>query len=96
MSKLKKMLAVPSNNYFKLFLFSCFCFLLTNCSEKSATNDLGTFENEKEAYEFTKNTLKFISEECNNGMESATYINEFEKTKLTIFKNPSHEEINRP
>jgi hypothetical protein len=71
-------------------------FLGLCCQKTERKSELGTFKNPEEAYEYTTKTLSFISNICNTGIKSATYINEYEKAKLTIFKNIQHEEIIHP
>ena len=48
--------------------------------------DLGTFDNPEEAFAATQKALLMVSEQVNVGMESVTYLEEYEKTKKTIFK----------
>lgn len=91
---------LPSRFFVKLLVLICFGCLLTHSCQKKLTNkesELGTFDNAEEAFAFTKQTLDFISKECNNGMKNATYkVNEYEQVKSKIFKNKNHEEINHP
>jgi hypothetical protein len=48
--------------------------------------DLGTYDNPEEALIETHKALLMISEQVNIGMESVVYLEEYEKTKKTIFK----------
>ena len=48
--------------------------------------DLGTYDNPEEAFEATQKALLMVSEQVNIGMESVIYLEEYEKTKKTIFK----------
>ena len=48
--------------------------------------DLGTYDNPEEAFIATQKALLMVSEQVNIGMESVAYLNEYEKTKKTIFK----------
>ncbi|WP_291138713.1 hypothetical protein [Flavobacterium sp. UBA7663] len=48
--------------------------------------DLGTYDNPEEAFEATQKALLMVSEQVNIGMESVVYLEEYEKTKKTIFK----------
>ena len=48
--------------------------------------DLGTFDNPEEAFAATQKALLMVSEQVNIGMESVEYLEEYEKTKKTIFK----------
>jgi hypothetical protein len=48
--------------------------------------DLGTFDNPEEAFAATHKALLMVSEQVNVGMESVVYLEEYEKTKKTIFK----------
>jgi hypothetical protein len=49
-------------------------------------DDLGTYDNPEEAFAATQKALLMVSEQVNIGMESVVYLEEFEKTKKTIFK----------
>ena len=48
--------------------------------------DLGTYDNPEEAFAATQEALLMVSEQVNIGMESVVYLEEYEKTKKTIFK----------
>lgn len=48
--------------------------------------DLGTFDNPEEAFAASHKALLMVSEQVNVGMESVVYLEEYEKTKKTIFK----------
>ena len=48
--------------------------------------DLGTYDNPEEAFAATHKALLMVSEQVNVGMESVVYLEEYEKTKKTIFK----------
>ena len=48
--------------------------------------DLGTYDNPEEAFAATQKALLLVSEQVNSGMESVVYLEEYEKTKKTIFK----------
>ena len=48
--------------------------------------DLGTYDNPEEAFAATHKALLMVSEQVNIGMESVVYLEEYEKTKKTIFK----------
>ena len=48
--------------------------------------DLGTYDNPEEAFVATQKALLLVSEQVNTGMESVVYLEEYEKTKKTIFK----------
>ena len=48
--------------------------------------DLGTYDNPVEAIAATQKALLMVSEQVNIGMESVVYLEEYEKTKKTIFK----------
>ena len=47
---------------------------------------LGTYDNPEEAFAATQKALLMVSEQVNIGMESVVYLEEYEKTKKTIFK----------
>lgn len=82
------------NRYLIAFWMLLFIFL--SCNNSIDNEDLGTFSHPEDAYDYTVKTLNFISETCNNGIESATYLNEYENTKQTIFKNIDHEKNIQP
>jgi hypothetical protein len=48
--------------------------------------DLGTYDNPEEAFAATQKALLMVSEQVNIGIESVVYLEEYEKTKKTIFK----------
>jgi hypothetical protein len=49
-------------------------------------DDLGTYDNPEEAFAASQKALLMVSEQVNIGMESVVYLEEYEKTKKTIFK----------
>lgn len=55
---------------------------------KSVPNDqnLGSFNSPEEAFLATQKALVLVSKEINIGIESVAYLQEYEKTKKTIFK----------
>lgn len=55
-------------------------------SNSNKDENLGTYSNPEEAFVATQNALNMISEEMNKGKEGIAYLNEYEKTKKTIFK----------
>ena len=48
--------------------------------------DMFTTDNPEEAFAATQKALLMVSEQVNIGMESVVYLEEYEKTKKTIFK----------
>jgi len=48
--------------------------------------DLGSFEDPEIAFRETQKALAMLSENVNVGIQSLEYVNEYEKTKKTIFK----------
>lgn len=48
--------------------------------------NLGTFDNPEEALVETHKALQLVANNLNSGMESVSYLDEYEKTKKTIFK----------
>ncbi len=52
----------------------------------SASNDLGTFENPEVAFKETQKALQLLSKNVNVGIESVSYLNEFQDSKNLIFK----------
>ncbi len=67
-----------------LLAFSFFIYF-TFYKNKDEEN-LGTFANAEQAMQETHKALLMVSENLNIGIENALYINEYEKTKKTIFK----------
>ena len=55
---------------------------------KSVPNDqdLGSYNSPEEAFLATQKALVLVSKEINIGIESVAYLQEYEKTKKTIFK----------
>jgi hypothetical protein len=49
--------------------------------------DLGTYNSPEDAFAATQKALLMVSEQVNIGMESVVYLEEYEKTKKTIFKS---------
>lgn len=49
-------------------------------------DNLGTFDNPELAFIETHKALQLVSTNINSGMESVLYLEEYEKTKKTIFK----------
>jgi len=49
-------------------------------------NDLGTFDSPEAAFEATQKALSMLSKNVNVGIESVSYINEFQSSKELIFK----------
>jgi hypothetical protein len=58
----------------------------TYLHQPEETNDLGTYESPEEAFEATQKALSMLSKNVNVGIESVTYINEFQNSKELIFK----------
>lgn len=52
----------------------------------SKQEDLGTFKSPEEAFVATHNALQLVANNINSGMESVSYLEEYENTKKTIFK----------
>lgn len=48
--------------------------------------DLGTYSDPETAFRETQRALNMLSENVNTGMGSLEYLNEYEKSKQTIFK----------
>lgn len=57
-------------------------------SNQQPTNssDYGTYDNPEKALEETQRALALVSEHLNTGIESVSYINEYENSKNKIFK----------
>lgn len=54
--------------------------------DANQSEDLGTYSDPEEAYVETQKALEMLSKEVNQGVESVAILNEYEKTKKTIFK----------
>lgn len=65
-----------------LFGLATFYFYLSEPKHE----DLGTYDNPEEAFAATHKALLMVSKQVNVGMESVVYLEEYEKTKKTIFK----------
>lgn len=50
------------------------------------SNDLGTYDSPEAAFEATQKALSMLSKNVNVGIESVSYINEFQSSKELIFK----------
>ncbi len=61
-------------------------FYVYNTSFASSNEDLGTFDNPEMAFKETQKALDLISTNVNTGIESMSYINEFEQSKNKVFK----------
>ena len=58
----------------------------TYLHQPQKTNDLGTYESPEAAFEATQKALSLLSKNVNVGIESVSYINEFQNSKELIFK----------
>ena len=61
-------------------------FIFYNNSEPKKSQDLGTFDNPEMAYQQTQKALELLSQNVNVGIESVSYINEYQNSKNLIFK----------
>jgi hypothetical protein len=59
-------------------------FYLQNNTPKQ--ENLGTFDSPEEAFVETHKALQLVANNINSGMENVSYLEEYEKTKKTIFK----------
>jgi hypothetical protein len=50
------------------------------------TSEYGTYDNPEKALEETERALALVAEHLNTGIESVSYINEYENSKNKIFK----------
>jgi len=57
----------------------------TYLHQPEETKDLGTYESPEAAFEATQKALSMLSKNVNVGIESVSYINEFENSKKLIF-----------
>jgi hypothetical protein len=64
-------------------LLSTFYFLN---QQPEHSKDLGTFDSPELAFQETQKALELLSQNVNTGVESMSYINEYNKTTKTIFK----------
>lgn len=55
-------------------------------NNQNTSKDLGTFSSPEEAFLETQKALHMVSLEVNKGVKSMEVLNEYEKTKKTIFK----------
>lgn len=55
-------------------------------SNKTAKDDLGTFNDPELAFRETQKMLSLLSEQVNFGIENVLYIQEYEDSKSLIFK----------
>jgi hypothetical protein len=58
----------------------------TYLHQPEESSDLGTYESPEAAFEATQKVLSLLSENVNVGIESLSYINEFQNSKELIFK----------
>jgi len=67
-------------------LFGIATFMYTNTTEKpKQLSDLGTYDNPEEAFAETQKALELVSQKLNVGIESVSYINEYETAKNRVF-----------
>jgi hypothetical protein len=59
----------------------------TYLHQPKESNDLGTYESPEEAFAATQKALSLLSKNVNVGIESVSYINEFQNSKELIFKS---------
>ena len=59
----------------------------TYLHQPQESNDLGTYESPEEAFAATQKALSLLSKNVNVGIESVSYINEFQNSKELIFKS---------
>jgi hypothetical protein len=58
----------------------------TYLHQPESSDDLGTYESPEAAFEATQKALSLLSKKVNVGIESVSYINEFQNSKELIFK----------
>lgn len=61
-------------------------FYVYNNSFASSNEDLGTFDSPEMAFKETQKALDLLSKHVNTGIESMSYINEYQQSKDKIFK----------
>lgn len=61
-------------------------FAYQNLGSQSAPEDLGTYDNPELAMKETQKALDLLSGHFNKGVESVSYINEYEQSKDLVFK----------
>jgi uncharacterized protein HemX len=61
-------------------------FLYFNNREAKLDQDLGTYDNPEIAFQETQKALQLLSQNVNVGIESVSYITEYENSKNLIFK----------
>ena len=61
-------------------------FAYQNLNSQSTDEDLGTYDNPELAMKETQKALDLLSGHFNKGVESVSYINEYEQSKELVFK----------
>lgn len=61
-------------------------FTVMNTQEQPAKQDLGTYEDPEVAFRETQKALNMLSKNVNVGVSGMEYIEEYEKSRKTIFK----------
>lgn len=68
-------------------LFGVVTFFTNNMALQEPQNELGSYETPEEAFRETQKALALLSENVNTGMESVSYLQEYENAKNKVFKN---------
>ncbi len=68
-------------------LFGVVTFFTNNMALQESQNELGSYETPEEAFRETQKALALLSENVNTGMESVSYLQEYENAKNKVFKN---------
>lgn len=66
-----------------VLLFSMFTFL----NQQTSQEELGTYNDPEIAFKETQKALNMLSKNVNVGVNSVNYLEEYEKSKKTIFKH---------
>ena len=67
-------------------LFGVGTFAYNNLESQAAPEELGTYDNPELAMKETQKALDLLSGHFNKGVESVSYINEYEQSKDLVFK----------
>ncbi len=91
--KSTKNIVLPMNKRWKYTFFGIAASIVVLLSislyywnRNSEIDDLGTFKTPEEAFVETHKALNLVSKNINSGMKNVQYLEEYDKTKKTIFK----------
>ncbi len=67
-------------------LFGMVTFFMINTNETVTQNELGSYDSPEQAFRETQKALALLSSNVNIGIESVSYIQEYDNSKNLIFK----------